>query len=198
MKVFVNLITAIRLICTMFLPILKKKLSKEVFIINIIVLFLTDTLDGILARKFKVQSLFGSIMDTIADKALSLMLIFIILNDIKFLIAILVFEILIAMLNCLGMKKGKTTKSSYYGKVKTWFLAITIVFSFLYYFEKIGIILVLISGSLTMFLQLITLVNYMVILKNQKSVNERHKIKNFQDFKYVLFNTEYYLSRCKG
>lgn len=198
MKVFVNLITAIRLICTMFLPILKKKLSKEVFIINIIVLFLTDTLDGILARKFKVQSLFGSIMDTIADKALSLMLIFIILNDIKFLMAILVFEILIAMLNCLGMKKGKTTKSSYYGKVKTWFLAITIVFSFLYYFEKIGIILVLISGSLTMVLQLITLVNYMVILKNQKSVNERHKIKNFQDFKYVLFNTEYYLSRCKG
>ena len=198
MKVFVNLITTIRLICIMFLPILKKKLSKEVFIINIIILFLTDTLDGILARKFKVQSLFGSIMDTIADKALSLMLIFIILNYMKFLIAILVFEILIAIINCLGMKRGKTTKSSYYGKIKTWFLAITIIFSFLYYFKKIGIILVLISGSLTIILELITLVNYMIILKKQKIVSKRHKIKNFQDFKYVFFNTEYYLSICKG
>ena len=75
MKIFVNLITTTRFMYTLILPILQSRMSNTSFIINLIILFLTDTVDGFLARKFKVQTFYGSIMDTIADKTLSLSLI---------------------------------------------------------------------------------------------------------------------------
>lgn len=104
MKIFVNLITTLRFVYTIFLPILKVKLDKEVFIVNIVILFLTDTIDGFLARKLKVQTLFGSIMDTIADKTLTIILLVILLDSMKMLSLILILEILIAFTNCIGMK----------------------------------------------------------------------------------------------
>ena len=56
MKVLVNLITTLRFVYTLLLPLIKAKVSRNAFIINIVVLFLTDTIDGFLARKFKVQT----------------------------------------------------------------------------------------------------------------------------------------------
>ena len=75
MKILVNVITTFRFLYTMILPILKGRISRLAFIINIALLFLTDFIDGALARKFKVQTLYGSVMDTIADKTLSIILI---------------------------------------------------------------------------------------------------------------------------
>jgi phosphatidylglycerophosphate synthase len=103
MKILVNLITTMRFGYTLFLPLLKTKVAKDVFIVNIIILFLTDTLDGFLARKFKVQSLFGSLMDTIADKALTIILLVLLLSELRMLTGVLVLEILISLVNCIGM-----------------------------------------------------------------------------------------------
>ena len=109
---------------------------------------------------------------------------------------ILALEIVIAIVNCIGMKAGKFTRSSYFGKVKTWFLASSIIFSFLYYFNVVDIKLVIISSILTVFLQLITFINYIRSLISQKDiVREKHKIHNIKDLGYVLFNTEYYLTK---
>lgn len=53
MKIFVNIITTIRFTYALFLPILKNKISEVAFVINIAILFLTDSIDGILASKWK-------------------------------------------------------------------------------------------------------------------------------------------------
>ena len=100
MKIIVNLITTIRFLCALMTPILKLFVSDKVFIITIIVLFMTDSIDGFLARKFKVQSLYGSFMDTIADKALiGLLTIMLLVNQIDILLAMLIGEIIISLIN---------------------------------------------------------------------------------------------------
>ena len=112
MKIFVNLITTIRFIYTIILPILQIRISNTAFIINLVILFLTDTIDGFLARKFNVQTFYGSLMDTIADKTLSIVLLIILANHINLLYVVLLCEILIALLNSVEMARRKRTKSN--------------------------------------------------------------------------------------
>ena len=61
MKIFVNILTIIRLIATFVLPIIWKSFSPLWILIFVICILLTDFLDGFLARKFKVSTLLGSI-----------------------------------------------------------------------------------------------------------------------------------------
>jgi uncharacterized membrane protein len=80
-----------------------------------------------------------------------------------------------------------------------WLLSITIVLSFLAHFEIIGIVLPTISVIITTFLQILTFINYIIVLIKQKNVKQpKYKINNIHDLGYVLFNTEYYLNKCKG
>ena len=50
-----------------------------------IIASITDFIDGKLARKYKVQTIYGSNMDTIADKALSIGLIILLLQKNKYI-----------------------------------------------------------------------------------------------------------------
>ena len=118
MKIFVNLITTLRFVYTLILPILQLKISNTAFIVNLVILFLTDTVDGFLARKFRVQTFYGSLMDTIADKTLSIVLLIILANHINILYVVLLCEILIALLNSFEMVRRKRTKSIIIGKIK--------------------------------------------------------------------------------
>ena len=79
-KFFVNLLTTLRFLSIIVLIIIFKKVSHRLFILTISLLFLTDFIDGKLARKYKVQTIYGSNMDTIADKALSIGLIILLLQ----------------------------------------------------------------------------------------------------------------------
>lgn len=195
MKVIVNLITTIRFAYTLILPILRARISDLSFIINIIVLFLTDSIDGILARKYKVQTMYGSLMDTIADKTLCIVLMLLLIPKMNIVIAMLIGEILIACINIFAIMQGKKTKSSLIGKTKMWVISITIVLSYMYYFNIIGYNIAFISVCITIIAQVVAMIDYINSLRKQKSNSKTiHKIKNIQDLKYVLFNTEYYLS----
>lgn len=195
MKIFVNLITTIRFLYTLIFPSLKTEISNLAFIINIIVLFLTDSIDGILARKYKVQTLYGSIMDTIADKTLCIVLMLLLIQKIDIVAGMLIGEILIACINVFAMLKGKKAKSSLMGKTKMWFISIAIVLSYMHYFNIIGYNIVFVSIIATNLVQILTIIDYVKTLKSQE-YNKRtmNVIKNVEDLKYVLFNTEYYLS----
>jgi phosphatidylglycerophosphate synthase len=117
----------------------------------------------------------------------------------RLLTGVLVLELLIAITNCISMGRGHVTKSSYFGKVKMWFLSITIVLSFLYYFNVISIVFPRIVGIFTCILQIITLINYIKNFKHPVTINnDKIKVKSFKDLWYVLFNTEYYLKNCVG
>ena len=80
MKLFVNILTTLRLIFSLILPIFWFNVPNTILILSIILIFLTDFVDGFLARKFKVQTLYGSLLDVVADKALSVILMFLLLN----------------------------------------------------------------------------------------------------------------------
>lgn len=196
MKIFVNLLTTIRFAYTLILPLLKAKISNKAFLINIVILFFTDSLDGALARKFKVQTLYGSIMDTVADKALSIVLLLMLLvNKLDILSLVLLCEIIISIPNVIGIIASKKTGSSLLGKVKMWLLSITIVLSYFNYFEIIDYNIVLFSSIVTIILQVFVIFGYIKSLLKQKEVKiERKPIKNLEDLKYILFDTEYYMS----
>ncbi len=195
MKIFVNLITTSRFIYTLILPILQMRISNRAFIINLIILFLTDTIDGLLARRFRVQTFYGSLMDTIADKTLSVVLLVILTEHIQILSVVLLAEILIALLNSFEMLRRKRTKSIIIGKIKMWFLAITIVAGYLKYFNIVSIEIVNVLCIITIVIQIVTFVSYIKYLESQKNnLREKPKIKSIKDLKYILFDTDFYLN----
>ncbi len=195
MKIFVNLITTFRFGFTLILPILKTKISNVFFIINIIALFLTDSIDGILARKFKVQTLYGSMMDTVADKTLSIVLLLMLVKKVDILSIVLLCEILIAIINIVGMAIGKKTQSSLLGKAKMWVLSITIVLSYMNLFNIIDYSIVIFSSVITIIMQIFVTMDYIKSLIKQKGVvNKKQPIKNIQELRYILFDTKYYIS----
>jgi len=64
----VNILTLIRIIGTIILiPIYNIYGGKVVGIVSLIC-YLTDSIDGILARKWKVSTFFGALFDGFADK----------------------------------------------------------------------------------------------------------------------------------
>lgn len=195
MKIFVNLITTCRFLYTIILPFLQIRISNTAFIVNLIVLFLTDTVDGFLARKFRVQTFYGSLMDTIADKMLSMVLLIILMSHNHLLAVLLAGEILIALLNSFEMARRKRTKSIMIGKVKMWILAITIVAGYLNYFNVISLETVNILCAITVVSQILTFLSYIKYLEMQEhELRDKPKIKSFKDLKYVLFDTDFYLN----
>ncbi len=198
MKFIVNFITTFRLLYTLLLLIIKVKFSKNVFLINIILLFLTDFFDGILARKFKVQTYYGAILDTIADKVLSIVLILLLIQIEKSFILILIPEIMIGVLNSINFLQGKETRSSILGKTKTWLVAISIIFGYMSFYRLISFDISKILCVITSILQIITFIEYIIYLF-RPNVKKREKIKisSINDLKYFLFDTEYYIKNSQ-
>lgn len=198
MKLAVNIITIIRLLYIIILPILKVKISDMAYIINIVLIFLTDFIDGIIARKFKVQTLFGAVMDTVADKALCIVLLLALLPENNMLLFILILEIVISIVNTIGMALKKKAKSSLLGKVKMWILSITIILGYVEHFNLIDFVFIQISSIITICMQIAVIIGYIVNLKNSDII-ERTGLKENkkENLKYVLFDTEYYISNFK-
>lgn len=198
MKVLVNLITTCRMLFSFFLLFLIPKIDQYIFLTIIIILFLTDSLDGILARKFQVQTLYGSTMDTIADKTLSIILLLPLLKKLNVILLILLGELGIAIINIWGRIQHKTTKSSIGGKIKMWILSITILLGYFFYFGLINYQIVEIAIYITVGFQCYVLFDYICYLKKQTSIKaEKHVLNHKKDLLYVLFDTKYYLENSE-
>ncbi|MDD4406784.1 MAG: CDP-alcohol phosphatidyltransferase family protein [Bacilli bacterium] len=130
-KIIVNSITMIRIIGTFSLPIASIILSTWGLIFYLICLLLTDAIDGFLARKLNSSTLFGSLLDTIADKLLGIAALAILTKYYVIMILPIIIETLIILINTRGALRGAITESSSIGKIKTWILGIAIVFGFL-------------------------------------------------------------------
>ena len=72
-KITVNTITSIRLLGALLLPLIYFKYGILISTINILCLFLTDAIDGFLARKFNSSTFLGSLLDVTSDKLLNFM-----------------------------------------------------------------------------------------------------------------------------
>lgn len=102
-----------------------------------LVLFFTaavsDYLDGVCARKYRLQSGFGEFVDPLADKILvgAAFLSFTLFPEFNIplwlVIIILVRELVVTLLRVVAIKKKTPLKTEYSGKIKTAFQMLSIV-----------------------------------------------------------------------
>ena len=125
-----NLITLSRLIIVIYLFAYYEPYNFDyIFLIVIIALIgLSDSLDGIVARRYNLVSKLGIILDPFTDRVVFLLLIFWIQNLIPdyFLYGIIIREVLILIGSIYVLKTEKTVKVSNKGKLSTVFVFVTI------------------------------------------------------------------------
>ncbi|MCH5166274.1 MAG: CDP-alcohol phosphatidyltransferase family protein [Erysipelotrichales bacterium] len=215
MKKFVNALTISRLLATFIMPVLWFHINPIYLIILVSLILLTDFFDGFLARTFHVQSLFGMIMDVVADKAFGIMIVLILSGINPIFYIPLCLEILIALINLTAAILGARTKSSFLGRTKMWFLGISIFFGILAIFksEILGFIHVeiildflnylvinidsILFGSvfLTAGTEFMVAIDYLRrILKELKTKKEKvnYKLKPKDELMIALFDTKHY------
>lgn len=194
MKLVTNLITTSRVFLIIILMCIYKSIPNYLFLIFIALIFSTDFIDGKLARGFHVETFYGSLMDTIADKVLNIALLLPLISISKWFLVLLVLEVTILVVNTIGTIHGKKTRSLFLGKVKMWFIFLTIILGYAYVFQYIKSKYVLISLVLTIICEVIVIIDYIIFLLKQEKNPNRFKVKNMNDLKYFLFDTEYYKS----
>lgn len=127
----VNCLTMVRIIGVFcLLPIYHSHGGVAAAVLSIIC-YLTDFLDGILARKFKVVSFFGSVFDGIADKAFTVANLFVLLTITKFALIPILFEVAIVTIQSIKYHNNINVQSSMAGKIKTWIIALTVIVLYL-------------------------------------------------------------------
>lgn len=129
--IFVNSITFVRVLGTFLMPFVSTHLNAKEFVSYIVLLLLTDSVDGIMARRLKVSTVFGSLLDAAADKLFGIATLCVLARFYPVMWLPVVIEILITLINTGGAAKGSTVESSMLGKFKTWILGICIVIGFL-------------------------------------------------------------------
>ena len=213
MKAFVNFLTLIRLLATFILPFVWQVLTPVGIIIFVASVLLTDFFDGLFARTFHVQSLFGSLLDTVADKVFGIVIILIVAIYYPIYYIIAVLEILIALINVVAALIGLRTKSSFIGRAKMWVLGVSTVMGIIFIFQadllKITIIkpvlqiilankdILLASVFLTAGSEIMVAIDYAIKMLKDLKVNKRkikYVFKTSEQLKHVLFDTKYYLA----
>lgn len=129
--VLVNSITMTRVIGTFLMPFVSLKFTAEQLVAYIIILLITDSIDGIMARRLKVSTLFGALLDTLADKLLAIATLIILARSYPIMWLPLISEVIITLINVLSGTKGSTIESTILGKTKTWILGLCTVFGFI-------------------------------------------------------------------
>ena len=126
-KILVNCLTGSRILGALSMPLILSFSSIPGLIALVSFLFITDFLDGKLARKWKVQTKGGALLDPICDKALAFSCLLSLIGTNSFLSVPLIFETCIAAININKISKGENTPSTMVGKIKTWFLSVTLI-----------------------------------------------------------------------
>jgi len=113
-------------------------------LIVFIIASMTDFFDGWVARKFKQESEFGKFIDPIADKFLviSALIAIIVIDpyfkvfDLWMIVIIAGRDVLITFMRWLAIKKGRSLRTSRFGKFKTAFQMMSIVIIIMIYMVK--------------------------------------------------------------
>lgn len=216
--IIVNSLTLIRLIGALILiPVYYKYGAKYVAIISLIS-YLTDFIDGTLARKYNASTFFGAIFDGVVDKLLTIINFIILYLITPYSLIPIALEILTLMINIIKYINNLNVQSNIIGKSKIFVLALTIILAFIISdINNISIIpevikdyLANIDNSLvylyilipTIFMEILTLISYIyeIIKAPKPSTNKKPGIKpaklSKKDLgsylKNVVFNPAFY------
>lgn len=212
--ILVNFITFTRVIGTFLMPIISKEFTVYSIIVYLIVLLLTDALDGFLARRLKVSSIFGALLDAAADKLLGIAYLCLIANKYPVLFLPVVVEVIIILNNLIGATNGSTIETTWLGKCKTWLFGVLTVLAFiicysndLIFFKSINFIINnkdylmgLIAGIMSG-VDFIVAINYYHKVRlevKQAKVNnikkEEYRLKKGKDLVHALFDYDHYMN----
>lgn len=137
-----------------------------------IIASLTDLLDGKIARKYNLVTNFGKFMDPLADKLLvcSAMICLIELNQLPAWMVIIIIsrEFIISGFRLVASDNGVVIAASYWGKFKTTFQMLAVIFLMLDYPSLSYLTTAFVWLSLAF--SIISLVDY--IMKNHKVLTE--------------------------
>lgn len=161
-KYIPNILTSIRIIMIPFIIILGVLKNYPLLIVVSIMTILTDALDGHLARKWKVESKLGALLDALADKLLSaVLLVFLIINDFTF-IYIFILEACIGFSNLFFYIRSKENVTLLIGKAKAWVLSIAIILRYCSFVSDAFLGWSSFFFVFALLMQVITLISYLV------------------------------------
>ena len=189
-KVLVNSITAIRALGTLVIVPIFKNNGPFTAGLAAAGFFLTDFIDGKLARGLKVQTFFGSLLDSLSDKAFAIICLVLLALQNPIFWTVIAAEGAIVYANYKSAQKGNNIQSSFAGKAKTACMLVGVSLLFLHdlpfslfnFHPAKAIIMV------ATVLSVISGIQYYV--KNKKS-NERIVIDYISGFTDNFFEREY-------
>lgn len=129
-KILVNSITGIRALGSLAIVPIFNGLGAISAGIAAGCFFLTDFIDGQLARRLHVQSFFGSLLDSLSDKAFGMICLVLLAIQNPIFWTLIAGEIAIVYANYKSAQKGNNIQSSFVGKAKTCLLGASIIGSF--------------------------------------------------------------------
>lgn len=122
---------------------------------------LTDSFDGWYARKYNAESEFGALLDAICDKLFVVTLAFpLAFVYPRWIVIILVLELIISIINAVAQLKGFKPKSSIIGKIKTAVLDSSVALCYLDFFVTVPKFILDITSISTNILQLLSIWGY--------------------------------------
>ena len=218
--IIVNFLTLIRIIGTIVLIPLYNVFGGKIVGITSLICYLTDSVDGILARSWKVSTFFGAIFDGVADKLFTIVNFIILYLITPYALIPIIIEVLIVLVQAFKFSRNLNVQSNIIGKSKVWVLAISVVLTFfisdinninIVSLEIKNWILNISSSNLylwflipTIIMELLTLFSYMFEICFPKNIEiittKKEKIKSpkltYEEkkeyFKNVVFNPEFY------
>ncbi len=128
--IIVNLLTLIRIIGTIILIPLYNTFGGKIVGITSFFCYLTDSIDGILARKWHVSTFFGAVFDGLSDKLFTIINFIILYLITPYALIPIIIEILIVLVQAFKFSRNLNVQSNIIGKSKVWILAITVVLTF--------------------------------------------------------------------
>lgn len=128
---FINILTLVRVIGTIILiPVYKTYGGMFVGILSLIC-YMTDSIDGILARHWNVSTFFGSLFDGVADKLFTIINFVVLFLITPYALIPILFEMAIVLIQFIKFSCNLNVQSNIIGKSKVWILAMCVVLTFL-------------------------------------------------------------------
>lgn len=218
---FVNILTTMRILGVICLLPIYLKLGGIAAGMLSIGCYLTDCIDGIVARKAHVSTFFGSFYDGLADKLFTVANLLVLFTITKFAIFPIACEIAIVTIQSIKFSKNANVQSSKIGKIKTWIISLTVILLYLVSdieaikFLPIGFVNKIVGmNKVTLYgvmfaplyiFEILTLISYLLYKDNydpKKTVEfskiniKLKKAKTFKDkwnnFCVLWFNNEFY------
>lgn len=176
-----NVLSTIRIFAPIFIIPVAALNNIVLFLIFILLFGITDIADGVIARKYKLQSELGKDLDAVADKVYASTLLIAAAFMQPALVINFLFELAIASINLKAKIKMQNPESHIIGKVKAWFLYILIGLGFLSSYIKIDIVFNIFFIGTTV-VQTITAIIYLFKYRKDnnkvtsKNISNRQKI----------------------